>query len=180
MLFDLTMSHISAIHCFRHANIAHICAHIGSTHCATSRGGRSTLAVAEPSGGDGSIQTCRRGGQGIWSGRVAATCGGERPDRPTHTPSTSLSGFGDWHAARGLACLPGQSPTAGWRNATKRHHRYGQPGCLTQRSRTHCTTSRPGCVSDSHSRTTEGESGQPAGRLRHLRRGHDQHPVMDA
>ena len=87
------MSHISAIHCFRHANIAHICAHIGSTHCATSRGGRSTLAVAEPSGGDGSIQTCRRGGQGIWSGRVAATCGGERPDRPTHTPSTSLSGL---------------------------------------------------------------------------------------
>ena len=31
--------------------------------------------------------------------------GGERPDRPTHTPSTSLSGFGDWHAARGLARL---------------------------------------------------------------------------
>ena len=48
------------------------------------------------------------------------------------------------------------------------------------RAVSHCTTSRPGCVSDSHSRTTEGESGQPAGRLRHLRRGHDQHPVMDA
>ena len=93
------MSHISAIHCFRHANIAHICAHIGSTHCATSRGGRSTLAVAEPSGGDGSIQTCRRGGQGIWSGRVAATCGGERPDRPTHTPFNIPQWFGDWHAA---------------------------------------------------------------------------------
>ena len=174
------MSHISAIHCFRHANIAHICAHIGSTHCTTSRGGRSTLAVAGPSGGDGSIQTCRRGGQGIWSGRVAATFGGERPDRPTHTPSISLSGFGDWHAARGLARLPGQSPTAGWRNATKRHHSYGQRGCLTQRSRTHCTTSRPGCVSNSNSRTTEEESGQPAGHLRHLRCGHDQHPVMDA